>query len=171
MSRGLFSWSSAHILHTVSVVSKKAWGCLEPEAPGGVVGEACVLPAGSSPQRPPAHCGLVRLRQGHVTCHGVKLSIYLGLPLRAWAQTWEASTRGWASSCMMALGAWAAGSGWAGYLGRVSEVLRYRWQKKPGTKNHAWPVASGQCVLDIVIISGQMGPSREHPSAHGCCPL
>lgn len=71
----------------------------------------------------------------------------------------------------MALGAWAAGSGWAGYLGRVSEGLRYRWQKKPSTKNHAWPVASGQCVLDIVIISGQMGPSREHPSAHGCCPL
>lgn len=136
-----------------------------------VGGEACVLPAGSSPQRPPAHWGLVWLRQGHVACHGVKPSVYLGLPLRVWAQSWEASSQGWASSLVMALGSWAVGSGWAGYLRRVLEEPRYRWQKKPGIKNHAWHVASGQCVLDIIIISGQTGPSREHLSAHGCCPL
>lgn len=44
VSRVLSFWSSAHILHTVGVVSKKAWGCLEPEAPGW--GEACVLLSG-----------------------------------------------------------------------------------------------------------------------------
>ena len=43
VSRVLSFWSSAHILHTVGIVSKKAWGCLEPEAPG--LGEACVLPS------------------------------------------------------------------------------------------------------------------------------
>lgn len=90
VSRGLVSWSSAHILHTVSVVSKKAWGRLEPEAPGGC-GRGGLCPASRTlTSAASEHHGLIRLRQGHVACHGVKLGVYLGLPLRVWAQTWEA---------------------------------------------------------------------------------
>lgn len=75
---------------TLSALSaRRRRGAWSRKLRAGVVGEACVLPAGSSPQRPPAHHGLVRLRQGHVACHGVKLGVYLGL-VRAWAQTWEA---------------------------------------------------------------------------------
>lgn len=162
VSRGLVSWSSAHILHTVSVVSKKAWGCLEPEAPGGCGGGGLcpasrkfTSAASSTPWPSTAAAGPRRLPRGEAWClpgTGKGVGTDLGSPV-------------------MALGAWAVGSAWAGYLGRVSEELRCRWQKKPGTKNHAWHVASGQCVLEIAIISGQKGPSREHSRAHGCCPL
>ncbi|XDA81151.1 hypothetical protein R6Z07M_011091 [Ovis aries] len=77
---------------TLSALSaRRRGGAWSRKLRAGVVGEACVLPAGSSPQRPPAHHGLVRLRQGHVACHGVKLGVYLGLwccrryPALVWA--------------------------------------------------------------------------------------
>lgn len=66
---------------TIRSISKKAWRRLE-------LAESCLLPAGRSPQWPPAHRGFVRHKRTAVSCPWVRSGVcQLGVLLREWTQS------------------------------------------------------------------------------------